>query len=55
MRYVKARETKRSKRLEKQLVGRLAESEDEACSESAPSELIGKGFDSHFRNKIWEE
>jgi len=33
----------------------LAESEDEACSESAPSEVIGKGFDSHFRNTIWED
>jgi hypothetical protein len=41
--------------LEKQLVGRLAESEDEACSKSAPSEVIGKGFDSHFRNTFWED
>jgi hypothetical protein len=35
--HIKAREAKRSKRLEKQLVGRFAESDDEACSESAPS------------------
>lgn len=35
-------------------MGRLAESDDEGCSESAPSEVIGKGFESHFGNTFWE-
>jgi hypothetical protein len=51
---MRAREAKKSKRFEKQLlVGRFAESDDEACSDH-DSEVIGKGFESHFQT-FWEK
>jgi hypothetical protein len=50
----RVREVQRSRRFEKQLVGRFAESDDDASSDP-PSEVIGKGFDSHFHHDFWEE
>jgi hypothetical protein len=48
---VGAREAQKSRKFEKQqLVGRLAESDDDGCSDSAPSEVIGKGFDRSFKD-----
>lgn len=52
--HLRAREAKKSKRYEKQqLVGRFAESDDDACSDPA-SEVIGKGFENHFQ-AFWDK
>lgn len=51
--HLRAREAKKSKRYEKQqLIGRFAESDDDACSDPA-SEVIGKGFENHFQ-AFWD-
>ena len=44
--HLRAKEGQKVRRVERQqLMGRMAESDDESCSESVLSEVIGKGFD----------